>query len=190
MSNWNKKHAHLTHITVWWNKKSLIFTFSNFKIQDRSVGVEFALLSDISVPDSSVLPSTSQGESAGWLTQWWICLFAFDHCGFNRHHMGSCACLAFNNLGKNGSSYVIESVLDWQVGIKMGGGRSIRVCEHIFLWANFCSSDILCPLAVFFFYFLTFDFPCSSHILSIVFSLSCVTKMADVPLTWYSQDTN
>ena len=31
---------------------------------------------------------------------------------------------------------MIESVLDWQVGIKMGGGRSIRVCEHIFLWAN------------------------------------------------------
>lgn len=95
--------------------------------------------------------------------------------------MGSCACLAFNNLGKNESCYVIESALDWQVGIKMGGGKSIRVCEHIF-FVLICSSDILCPLAVFF-YFLTFDFPCSSYILSIVFSLSCVTKMADVPLT-------
>jgi hypothetical protein len=83
---------------------------------------------------------------------------------------------------KSGSCYVMrESVLDWQVGIIKGGGRSIRVCEHIFLWANFCSSDILCPLARF--YFLTFDFSCSSYILSTVFSLSCVTKMADAPLT-------
>lgn len=154
---------------MWWNNHTLVINgeiknhwSSHFLISKSRIDLlELNLLCLVTsaVPDSSVSPSASQGESAGWLTQRWICPFAFDHCSFNRHHMGSHACLTFNNLEKNGSCYVMrESVLDWQVGIKRGGGRSIRVCEHIFLWANFCSSDILCPIAMFYFLFFNLWF--------------------------------